>query len=161
MISNELEFVRNLRIKSYEEYKDLVSEEHWSALKGTLTSDQDLNPGVEIFVMENEDKIVGSVALFPAKLEAYEWTSNTIDYPEIRMLAVEPTACEQGIGKSLIQHCIHQTMIKGYSHIGLHTADFMKNAILLYTKMGFERVPQLDFEPANDGVIVKGFRLNI
>jgi hypothetical protein len=45
--------------------------------------------------------------------------------------------------------------------IGLHTADFMKRAIQLYGRLGFERSLKYDFEPANDGVIVKAFRLTI
>lgn len=28
-------------------------------------------------------------------------------------------------------------------------------------QIGFERLPQHDFEPANDGVIVKAFRLSL
>ena len=45
--------------------------------------------------------------------------------------------------------------------MGLHTADFMENAIKLYTHLGFERLPQFDFEPTNDGIIVKAFRITL
>ncbi|WP_256243316.1 hypothetical protein [Bacillus sp. V3B] len=37
----------------------------------------------------------------------------------------------------------------------------MESAIKLYERLGFERLPQFDFEPANDGIIVKAFRLTI
>lgn len=37
----------------------------------------------------------------------------------------------------------------------------MKNAIRLYEMMGFERVPELDFIPANDGIVVKAYRYSI
>ena len=37
----------------------------------------------------------------------------------------------------------------------------MKQAIELYTKHGFERLPQYDFVPADDGIIVKAFRMTI
>jgi hypothetical protein len=37
----------------------------------------------------------------------------------------------------------------------------MKSAINLYSRIGFNRLPQYDFEPSNDGVIVKAFHLSI
>ncbi len=52
MNKDEIEEVRIKRVECYEEYKGLVSEEHWDALKGTLSSDNDLMPGVEIFAAE-------------------------------------------------------------------------------------------------------------
>jgi ribosomal protein S18 acetylase RimI-like enzyme len=36
----------------------------------------------------------------------------------------------------------------------------MKSAMGLYERLGFERLPQFDFEPANDGIIVKAYRLS-
>lgn len=160
MQENEIDFVRKQRLNCYKSYQNLVSKEHWAALKGTLSSDNDVKPGVDIFVMEAKGRIAGSVVLFPAKLEAYEWTTGEQNYPEIRMLAVEPSMQRSGIGKLLITHCIQAAKEKGYSHVGLHTADFMNSAISLYKKIGFERVRELDFEPANDGVMVKGFKIS-
>ncbi|WP_060672686.1 GNAT family N-acetyltransferase [Rossellomorea vietnamensis] len=89
MNRDEIEPVRTMRAPYYEEYKDLVSEDHWNALKRTLSSENDVKPGVDIFVAEISGKIVGSVVLFPGKTEAYEWTTQRPDYPEIRMLAVD------------------------------------------------------------------------
>ncbi|TDL80429.1 GNAT family N-acetyltransferase [Peribacillus frigoritolerans] len=161
MKEHEIEFVRMQRLEGYKEYRSLVSEDHWYALKGTLSSDSDLNKGVEIFVAEIENQLAGSIVLFPGKMASYEWTSDSPDYPEIRMLAVDHQYRGHGIGRALVQHCIDLSAKQGYSFVGLHTADFMKNAIALYTKMNFERVPEFDFEPVNDGIIVKGFRLPI
>jgi ribosomal protein S18 acetylase RimI-like enzyme len=158
MNDDELEIVRTQRVECYEEYKDLVSEDHWNALKGTLSSENDLKPGVEIFVAEISAGIVGSVVLFPGKMEAYEWSAHVPDYPEIRMLAVDQEWRGKGIGKSLMHHCIEMSAKQGYSAVGLHTAEFMKNALSLYRKMNFQLVPELDFEPANDGIIVKGLK---
>jgi hypothetical protein len=31
----------------------------------------------------------------------------------------------------------------------------------LYERIGFERLPQYDFIPANDGIIVKAYRLSL
>jgi hypothetical protein len=37
----------------------------------------------------------------------------------------------------------------------------METTMKLYERMGFERLPQYDFEPANDGIIVKAYRLSL
>ncbi|WP_226675958.1 GNAT family N-acetyltransferase [Rossellomorea aquimaris] len=161
MSSDEIEIVRTKRVMCYEEYQELVSEDHWNALKGTLSSENDLKPGVEIFLAEIDGRIVGSVVLFPGKMEAYEWTTNVPDYPEIRMLAVDRAWRGKGIGEKLVQHCIEYSGKQGYDAVGLHTAEFMKNALSLYKKLNFHPVPELDFEPAGDGIIVKGLRYSI
>ncbi|SIE37277.1 Acetyltransferase (GNAT) family [Mycobacteroides abscessus subsp. abscessus] len=69
-----------------------------------------------------------------------------LDYPEIRMLAVAPEFQGKGIAKALISEC---------------TGDFMKNAMKLYEGFGFKRLPQYDFEPAGDGIIVRAYVLEI
>ena len=84
-----------------------------------------------------------------------------MDYPEIRMLAVASEARGNGVAAALIAECIGRVKTQGLGYIGLHTADFMESAIKLYERFGFARLPQFDFEPANDGVIVKAFRLSV
>lgn len=158
MNRDEIEIVRKKRLVCYEQYKSLVSKDHWNALKSTLSSENDLKEGVEIFVAEIDGKIAGSVVLFPGKMQAYEWATDVPDYPEIRMLAIDKEWRGKGLGRALIQHCIETSRGQGDKEVGLHTAEFMTDALSLYTKMDFERKPELDFEPANDGIIVKGFR---
>ncbi|WP_227397080.1 GNAT family N-acetyltransferase [Jeotgalibacillus aurantiacus] len=154
----ELSFIRNQRVKAYEEHSSTIPEEHWSALKKAISSDADQQEGVDLIVAEINGVILGSVALFPAKTDAYEGYVDELDYPEIRVLAVSPEARGKGVASALIDECIKRTKAKGYDYIGLHTGEFMKSAIALYSKYGFERMPDYDFEPANDGIIVKAFR---
>lgn len=75
------------------------------------------------------------------------------------MLAVAQEARGKGVASALVTECVNRTKAMGYSYIGLHTGEFMKDAIKLYTKFGFERLPHYDFVPANDGVVVKAFLL--
>lgn len=158
----ELEWVREQRIQAYEEHARSIPEGHWLALKGAISSDADKNFGVELLVAELNGEAAGSVALFPAKSDAYKgFINDLMDYPEIRMLAVSPESRHKGVGEALIQECIRRAKVKGSPHIGLHTADFMKSAQRLYERMGFVRMPRFDFEPANDGIIVKAYRLTI
>ncbi|MFE8702849.1 GNAT family N-acetyltransferase [Cytobacillus sp. FJAT-54145] len=158
---DEVSFIREQRIKAYSEHSKAISDEHWQALKKAISSEADIQSGVDLIVAELDGKIVGSVALFPPKSDAYEGYVDELDYSEIRLLAVDPEARGKGIAFALITECIKRTKEKGLDAIGLHTAEFMKSALQLYERIGFERLPQYDFEPANDGIIVKAFRLTI
>ncbi|MCM3653783.1 GNAT family N-acetyltransferase [Metabacillus litoralis] len=160
-LKDELYHIRKQRIHAYSEHAEAVSEEHWQALKQGISSEVDLLPGVELIVAELDGVIVGSVALFPPKADAYEGVIDELDYSEIRLLAVTPEARGKGVAQALVHECIKRTKEKEFDTIGLHTADFMNSAMKLYERIGFERHPQHDFEPANDGVVVKAFRLSI
>ena len=118
-------------------------------------------PGVELIIAELDGNLAGSVALFPARTDAYEGFVEEMDYPEIRMLAVAPEFQGKGIAKALISECIRRAKEQGFHKIGLHTGDFMKNAMKLYEGFGFKRLPQYDFEPAGDGIIVRAYILEI
>ncbi|MDQ0256743.1 GNAT superfamily N-acetyltransferase [Evansella vedderi] len=157
----EREEIRRQRVDAYKEHADKIPEAHWEALKQVITSEADNLPGVELIVAEEEGDLLGSVALFPAKTDAYEGHVEELDYPEIRLLAVVPFAQGKGVASHLITECIRRTKEKGYDSIGLHTGEFMKGALKLYERFGFERQPQYDFEPADDGIIVKAYRLKL
>ncbi|MFD2446991.1 GNAT family N-acetyltransferase [Bacillus sp. CGMCC 1.16607] len=151
--------IREQRIEAYREYIEVLPADHWNALEKAISSTIDEQEGVELIVAMLHEKVVGSVALFPAKVNAYEGFIGELDYPEIRMLAVNSEARGKGAASALISECIRRTKEKGFNAIGLHTGEFMKNAISLYERFGFERLPQFDFEPANDGIIVRAYHL--
>ncbi len=158
---DELDFIREQRVAAYLEHSSAIPDAHWQALKQAISSESDRQTGVDLIVCEFDEKIVGSIVLFPANTDAYDGELEELDYPEIRMLAVDPAARGKGVASALITECIQRSQAKNHHFIGLHTGEFMKNAIKLYSKHGFERLPQYDFEPANDGIIVKAFRLSI
>ncbi|MGM0875681.1 MAG: GNAT family N-acetyltransferase [Bacillota bacterium] len=160
-LMNELQYIREQRINAYNEHAQAISADHWNALKQAISSDSDIQTGVELIVAELEGKIVGSVALFPPKSNAYEGYVDELEYSEIRMLAVTPEDRGKGVASALIFECITRTQAKGFQSIGLHTADFMESALNIYERIGFERIPQYDFQPTDDGIIVKAFRLSI
>lgn len=156
-----MDSVREQRVQAYEEHAQKVPLEHWNALKRAILADTDTQTGVEFLVAELDGEVVGSIVLYPAKSDAYNGLVDELDYPEIRMLAVSPNARSKGIAEELVNECIKRAKQKEYKYIGLHTADFMTNAMRLYERIGFERQLQFDFEPANDGIIVKAYRLTI
>jgi ribosomal protein S18 acetylase RimI-like enzyme len=157
---DELDLIREQRLIAYEEHAQNIPDVHWNGLKQAILSDADIQVGVELIIVEIGGKVVGSVALFPAKTDAYKGLTDKLDYPEIRMLAVSPQSRNLGVASALINECIRRAKEKGSKSIGLHTADFMKSAMHLYESMNFERMPQYDFQPADDGIIVKAYRLS-
>jgi ribosomal protein S18 acetylase RimI-like enzyme len=62
------------------------------------------------------------------------------DYPELRMLAISTSARGKGVATALISECIRRAKTKGFTAMGLHTTDFMENAINLYRYLDFERL---------------------
>jgi ribosomal protein S18 acetylase RimI-like enzyme len=160
-LESELPAIRELRINAYREHAQKIPEDHWKVLKRSISSDADIQAGANCLVAEIEGEIVGSVALFPPKTDAYKGLVDELDHPEIRMLCVSEKARGKGVASKLIAECIQRAKAKGFQTIGLHTADFMESAIKLYERLGFDRLPKYDFEPSNDGIIVKAFRFTI
>ncbi|MFP7298814.1 GNAT family N-acetyltransferase [Neobacillus niacini] len=160
-LESELPYIREQRVLSYEEHAARIPLGHWQALKLAISSSVDTDPGVELLVAEVDGTILGSVALFPAETDAYEGNVEAVDYPEIRMLAVSPAARGKGVATALISECIKLSKERGHHSIGLHTGEFMEKAMRLYEGMGFERLSQYDFIPANDGIVVKAYRLSL
>ncbi|TGB03577.1 GNAT family N-acetyltransferase [Halobacillus salinus] len=158
---DELPLIRKQRVEAYHDHARSLPDEHWQALKKAISSEADQQPGVELYIAEIDGDIVGSVALFPAKTDAYEGYVDELDYPELRVLAVDGSARGKGVGSALVQKCIDRAKAQGYHAIGLHTGEFMDEAMALYKRHGFERLPAHDFEPANDGIIVKAFKKDI
>jgi hypothetical protein len=76
--------------------------------------------------------------LFPASIQAYDWNN------ERWWIIVLKVSREEN-----------------NTHIGLHTATFMEKALTLYESRWFERLPELDLEPMNDGIIVKAFIMDL
>lgn len=156
----EFQQIKDLRIECYIEHANKIPEGHWAALKQSILSDEEKQKGIERMVAEIDGEIVGTVALFSPEIEVYKGLAEgQLDHPELRMLAVSPKARGKGAAKALIQECIERSKRKGYTSMGLHTADFMESAVKLYRSLGFKRVPENDFIPLDDGIVVKAFTI--
>lgn len=78
----------------------------------------------------------------------------------IRMLAVDPAAQGQGIGRRLAQACIDLARADGAEEVVLHSTPWMTAAHRLYEGLGFARDPALDFTPV-PGIELRAFRLQL
>jgi Acetyltransferase (GNAT) family. len=59
-----------------------------------------------------------------------------------------------------MQECVQRARHSGASALALHATDIKNAAMRLYERMGFQRAPELDFEPA-PGVTAKGYLLTV
>ena len=135
---------------------------HWEIYRqNILATLADIQPAAQI-VADQDGHLVGTVLLYPVGTVMANPGSVPVTrtWPEVRLLAVAPTARGQGIGVALMQECIRRARQSGVRVLTLHTTDIMQSAMRLYARLGFQRAPDLDFQPAPD-VTIKGFRLSL
>ena len=65
----------------------------------------------------------------------------------IRMLGVDPAAWGRGVGIALTEACIELARAEGKRRIVLSSTPQMTTAHRMYTKLGFLRMPELDWAP--------------
>ena len=153
--------IQAVTLAAYLEYAAIIPA-YWEGYRqNILATLAAAAPGTQIVALD-EDRVVGAVLLYPAgtSIETPGGTSVTLRWPEVRLLAVTPSARGRGIGAALMNECIHQARSAGAPALMLHTTDLMQAAMRLYERLGFERAHDLDLEPA-PGIIAKGYRLDL
>jgi ribosomal protein S18 acetylase RimI-like enzyme len=76
----------------------------------------------------------------------------------IRMLAVDATPRGRGVGTALAAACIARAREDGRAAVFLHSLAYMRAAQAIYTRLGFIRRPDRDWEPV-PGIRLLGFAL--
>ena len=78
----------------------------------------------------------------------------------MRMLAVDPEAWGRGTGVALTEACLELARSDGKKRMVLSSTVEMKRAHRMYTKLGFRRMPELDWDPV-PGVHLLVFGLDL
>jgi GNAT superfamily N-acetyltransferase len=156
------EAIEAVTLSAYGQYGAVMPPALWNRYRQNIVSTLAAAPSATRIVAEADGRIVGSVLLYPAGSEIVPpgGGSMTLALPEVRLLAVAPSARGQGIGVLLMGECVRRARESGAKALTLHTTDMMQAAMRLYERLGFQRMPGLDFEAA-PGVTVKGFRLDL
>ena len=92
-----------------------------------------------------DGRVLGGVAYVPGPGAPYA-ESERGDEAGFRMLAVDPSAGGQGIGRALAVACIERARAAGRSGVAILTRPSRPVAHGLYTSLGFVRDPTRDLE---------------
>jgi GNAT superfamily N-acetyltransferase len=118
------------------------------------------NPAITVFVAVGDSgELLGSVD-FIDDMRHYGSGGTASSVPDaagIRLLAVKNEYRGQGVGQALTRHCLARARELGKSSVILHTTQAMSVAWQMYSRMGFERFPAIDFQQGT--LEVYGFRL--
>jgi GNAT superfamily N-acetyltransferase len=152
--------IRALTLRAYAEIADVMSPSAWAGLERVLHERLDAEGGFSRIVAERGGALVGSVQLYPPESDAYGGEVAPARWPEVRLLAVAPEARGLGVARLLMDECIRRAHAMGATEIGLHTSESLRDAVRLYERMGFVRVPANDFRPEG-GELVRAYRLPI
>ena len=155
--------IEAVTVAAYEQYAAVLPAPLWAGYRqnivATLTAAQPAN----LIVAEAGGALVGSVLLIPAggAMAAPGLAASApLAEPELRLLAVAPAGRGRGVGRRLVEECMHRSRAAGARTLTLHTTDMMEVAMALYERMGFARAPEIDFRPVPT-MLVKGYRLGL
>lgn len=116
--------------------------------------------GTEILVaVSPQGQIAGAVVYF-SDMKNYG-SGGTATHEKksagFRLLAVDPSARGQGVGKLLTLACVAKAKEQKRTQVIIHTTKAMLTAWAMYEKIGFKRSEDLDFMQGE--IQVFGFRL--
>ena len=154
---DELDAIALLLKEAYEQYAPLVPREAWDSYRQDIMDVRGRMSESQLIVAETEGRIAGAVTLYLNGSASLSWPHG---WAGIRLLGVHPTFRGRGVGKALMDECVRRARDAGIKTIGLHTTTAMDVARRLYEKMGFVRVPEFDFHP-DDDVVVMAYRLDL
>ena len=156
---DEWEAVRDLTLHVYAGYANIMTRDAWAGLDGAVRRALE-DTDAQRIVADDGGTLIGSVMLFPPDAVAYGEYAGAMPSPELRLLAVTAAARGKGVARALVDECMRRAREAGASALGLHTSKSMATARDLYVRMGFQRVPELDFLPPG-GEHVEAYRLRL
>ena len=124
---------------------------------GNLTKKEN----TELLVATLNNEVAGAVVYFSdmKNYGAGGTASSKINASGFRLLAVDPKARGNGIGKLLCIECINRARKLNHKKLFIHSTKSMQVAWGMYEKLGFKRCEDIDF---NQGELqVFGFELEL
>lgn len=114
--------------------------------------------GGELYVAEVDGALAGTVTFCPQESEFAELSE--AGEGEFRMLAVAAHARRRGVAAALVATCIERSRELSYHAVVLCSMTVQVDAHRLYERLGFRRVPALDWSP-EAGVQLLAYRLTL
>jgi GNAT superfamily N-acetyltransferase len=146
MRPEERDEVRALLTEAYQPYEKEIGAVFERYLAGVLNTDEG-----QTLVAVDGDEVLGSARLYLptmsglTRYQPVEWAGPMpADWAWVRSVGVRPSARGTGVAQAIMAHCAAHA--DGATAILLHTMTFMPAAIRLYERLGYERVPEWDFQ---------------
>ena len=161
--SADVRRAREILREAYAQYESEIPADNWVRYQADILDLEGRAEASELLVAETFKEVVACVSYYPpgAKVDypsptfSERWPA---EWAAFRLLAVHPTARHLGVGRRLTEACIARAADAGAPVVALHTTAPMKVAREMYERMGFERVPQYDFQPGPE-IHVAAYRL--
>ncbi|BCB81651.1 GNAT family N-acetyltransferase [Phytohabitans flavus] len=148
--------ISRISVAAYEADGQLKDETPYAA---TLADVASRAAAGEIYVAVDADDTVLGAVTFVLPGSPYAELSGPGE-AEFRMLAVDPVAQGRGAGEALAMTCVRRARELGCAAVVICVRDFTAPAQRLYARLGFVRVPELDWSPLA-GVRLLGLRLTL
>lgn len=119
-----------------------IFEEHNAPRKNTVYSDAETDNLFEVFqsnsnsyflVATIDEKVVGGCGIYPTD----NLPKNCI---ELVKFYISKNARGKGIGKILMEKCIRQAKITGFTKLYIESFDEFSKAVSIYEKLGFTKL---------------------
>jgi len=133
--ADDLALIAGLNVSAYAEFEARLGEAVWVAMRRNLTAVSEVAGRAEFWIARDEGRLVGSVAYGPAGRN--DPALFPPDWAAVLLLAVDPAARGQGIGRRLTEVCVARAREDGAAAIGLFTSEAMSAARSLYQTLGF------------------------
>jgi predicted N-acetyltransferase YhbS len=144
----EREAMLALTLDSYKEYESQSSPAFWQQYTKNIAEAVRSGPEIERIAAFDGKSMVGCVLLCHKTFKGPD--------PEIRLLAVSPTARKQRIAQRLMDECERRVKTLGKTRVVLHTTSLMQVARAMYERSNYVRFEEIDFRPVPD-FLVMGF----
>lgn len=151
---DELDIVASVVVDAYGEFAARMAPDAWSSFAQDIANVRGRTIDAELLVAERDGRIVGTVTRYP------NWRGAQQGASAVRVLAVPPDERGTGVGRALMEHCIDVSRRERKDRLVLAVTQEMEDARDLYDKLGFQREPALDHEPA-PGVRATGYALRL
>jgi ribosomal protein S18 acetylase RimI-like enzyme len=131
----------DVTLAAYQEYATQIP--FWAPYRqNILATLANPSPATQL-IAEHDGAIVGTVLLYPPSPPGAAAAPGQGRWPEVRLLAVAPSARGQGVAHALMQECVRRARASGADALTLHTTSVMRSALRLYARMGSFR-PRAD-----------------
>src|SRR5258705_5177091 len=128
--------ILELTLAAYQEYAAVLGENYHLYEESIVATLGDIGAAAQI-VAEQDGRLVGAALLFPpgTAFEAPAGTPAPV-WPELRLVAVPPSARGQGIGKALVEESLRRARRDGCTGLALHTTDRLQVGMALSGRWG-------------------------